>query len=407
MGMVRELRAEESTLLTLLRAALHGGDLPENASVAFPFACEHAVTALLYDALAPVELDAQGRELLHRETTVCVRRFYRLLFLTRYYVLTLREAGVETVVLKGAGAAVWYPVPEYREFGDVDLLLLDPADEERAAAALERIGAKRNAEQNVERHVSFTGTDGIRVELHRSVVADFGDRHVNGIVAQAQSCLRGHVTEKELLPGVSLPVAEDGLQAFFLLLHMLQHHLRKGFGLRLLCDWAVFWNRAVEQEQLELYLDLTRRSGTAGFSRLVTQTCETYLGLEQRFAAPLTAGGERVSDGLRAEFLRDVLDAREFGRDSDERIVALRGRKPADYLREFHRQMLHNYPRAGRSILLWPLLWLFTLMRFLYNNHAVRHASLRTILREASRRSAVMEQLRLFQPEKRTGPEKN
>ena len=53
----------------------------------------------------------------------------------------LEEAGIPTLVLKGAALAQWlYPRPSLREFSDVDLLFANRADAERAGDALAALG---------------------------------------------------------------------------------------------------------------------------------------------------------------------------------------------------------------------------------------------------------------------------
>ena len=66
---------------------------------------------------------------------------------------------------------------------------------------------------------------------------------------------------------------------------------------------------------------------------------------------------------------------------------------------EFHHQMHLNFPRADKCFLLFPVLWVVTLVRFLRNNRRVREVSLAQVLRTADRRSRQMELLGLFQKE--------
>lgn len=400
--MEQAMTTSEKQLLGLIKAALTGEGAPTGVDPAqiLPLSEAHAVTPLLYDLLCPAAGDAPGtpvEEQIRRRTTGCIRQYYRLLFLTRYYVELLGKAGVPTVVLKGAGVSAHYPVPEYRKSGDVDLLLLNREDLGRAQAVLEGAGARREGEQHANHHMAFVGPDGIELELHLTITEDFDDRQANQCMAGVATTLEGHVVETQILPGVALPVLTDGYQAFTLLLHMLHHFLRSGFGLRLLCDWAVFWNRPVAGEELEGYLSLVRECGLEGFSRLITLTCVNYLGLGEGCAALLLAGGSPLSPETCAAFLREVFDAQEFGKTSSDRMVTLRGGGIIGYIREFHHQMCLNYPRAGKVFLLWPILWMLTLIRFLYNNHAVRKTSLFSILRTTGHRSRFVKELRLFQ----------
>lgn len=96
------------------------------------------------------------------------------------------------------------------------------------------------------------------------------------------------------------------------------------------------------------------------------------------------------------EFIQEVLEAEEFGKSSGERMVMLRKPGLSGYVLEFHHQMHLNFPKAGRWFLFWPVLWTVTLVRFLRNNRKIRGVSGRTILRKASERSRVMEQMKLW-----------
>jgi len=55
-----------------------------------------------------------------------------------------------------------------------------------------------------------------------------------------------------------------------------------------------------------------------------------------------------------------------------------------------------NYPKAGRCFVFWPLLWVATLVRFVRNNKNFRKTATWDILKEASRRSRIMKEIRLF-----------
>ena len=115
-----------------------------------------------------------------------------------------------------------------------------------------------------------------------------------------------------------------------------------------------------------------------------------YLGLD---AAALP---HNADEALCIGFLREIFDAEEFGRTSAQRMVMVRGGL-GGYLREFHHQMLLNFPKKGKKALLWPFLWAATLVRFLHNNRVLRKTSLSAILRETERRSRLTDSLHLFE----------
>ena len=100
---------------------------------------------------------------------------------------------------------------------------------------------------------------------------------------------------------------------------------------------------------------------------------------------------------MAAEFMKEVMEAEEFGKGSGERMVMMQGSSLTDYIREFHHQMHLNYPKAGRILVCWPALWIMTLIRFLRNNRKLRNVSTIKVLKKAGSRSKLMEKLRLFE----------
>ena len=60
---------------------------------------------------------------------------------------------------------------------------------------------------------------------------------------------------------------------------MLQHFLRAGFGLKLLCDWVVFWEKGYGSGVEEHFCSMAEECRVMGFARLVTAVCVKYLGL--------------------------------------------------------------------------------------------------------------------------------
>jgi hypothetical protein len=199
--------------------------------------------------------------------------------------------------------------------------------------------------------------------------------------------------------GTAIPRLADAEQAYAMLLHMLQHFLRSGFGLKLLCDWTVFWNHDHGEAEKARYLRLIRESGVKGFSDMVTAVCVYRLGLRREQVSFLFAdAGEALPGQQDAEsFLREILDSGEFGKSEKDRMVVLRGTGPLALAREFHHQMQLNFPKGGRIFVCWPGLWLVTLLRFMRNNRTIRHVSARELVKKARQRSRLTRKMRLFE----------
>ncbi len=412
-GRGMQLTAEEQMVLALLRQALTGGEAPVAEGIQWDrvigIAQRHAALPLLFPVLSERKSGLGPEEMnrIREVTLTCARQNIRLAWETARAQKTLEKAGLPTAVLKGGGVGALYPVPEYRKSGDVDLFLIQQqADGEkqqkaflkeqmrRAQTALEEIGYRPDMTHAPSNHVVFENADGIRLELHTFLTEPVDNDAVNQKIWEIQ---RSGVfrTRTVNTAGQEITVLSGAGQAFALLLHMLHHFLRSGFGLKLLADWVVFWNHAAPDKQTvrDTYQRLVTACGLTGFSDLVTSVCARYLGLTG--LEPL-----HPSDpALFIPFLREIFSSGEFGEEDKTRMVTLRGTGVRDYIREFHHRMKLNFPGASAYPVLYPVLWTRTLVRFLYNNRKVRGITARAALRRAGERSRFMKQLHLFETE--------
>ena len=298
------------------------------------------------------------------------------------------------VLLKGSGVAALYPVPEYRKSGDIDILMKNKEEAERACKILEKRGFCKKEYQAAHHHIACSGVDGIEMELHVTLAEPFDSEKTNTYLKQCQASFFEHRKSQDVM-GVTFELAADAYQAFYLLLHMLQHFLRAGFGLKLLCDWVVFWEKPVRKEEKDTFIQLLEGSGLIGFASIITAVCVKYLQLDREKVAFLL-DRESFDKKTVSSFMKEIFEAEEFGHSDTDRMVVLRGTKLTDYIREFHHQMKLTYPKAGRCVILYPVLWIMTLCGFLYRNRKVRGTSGRAIMKKAHKRSKLMEQIHLF-----------
>lgn len=352
----------------------------------------HKVLPLLYEVLCGewqgASLSAADKKRVEELSRITVKQSYRLLFLTRYLVSILEEAKVPVLVLKGSGVAELYPVPETRKSGDVDLLI--PEDSLKTAVWL--LGKKQfsvKESQHANHHLACRSKDGIDVELHTMLAEPFKD---NGINQCMNGLLPAYFERKEYRKcmGVSLPIPSEAHQALQLLLHILQHFLRAGFGLKLLCDWVVFWNRETAWGIVPEFLKLAEDCHIRKFAEAVTMVCKEFLGLRRDL--PM---GECCDSRLAEEFLLDVFAAEEFGKADKDRMVIVQSNSLRAYLKEFHYQMKINHPKASPYVVLWPALWIVTLWVFLRNNRKLNRGRVKDILRSAGNRSRLLQQMGL------------
>jgi len=389
-----EYDPEETGLLSLIRGepAASCGNVDWNRLT--EMAHRHGVLSLIYDSMAEAEgtIPSDVFRKAERVARQTVMQSYHLLFLCKYLIGSLDAAGIPAAILKGVGTAFYYPIPELRKSGDVDLLLLEPERLEEACKVLEDCGCVVEERQLTLHHVVFQSGEGIAVELHTMLAEPFDNHKINTYLQEKLTDSWEHVVREEIM-GVELPILAPGYHAYELLLHMLQHFLRAGFGLKLLYDWVMFWNHEIPPPEKQQYLTLVEESGIKGFSDTITYVCCRYLGLEEERVRWMNISSDEEAA---REFMADVLEAEEFGKSASERMVILRNAGIWGYVREFHHQTCLNYPRASKCFLCLPVLWVMTLARFLYNNHKIRKVSCRRVLKNAGQRSHLIARMRLW-----------
>lgn len=399
--MGERFRKEEQYLLDSLRVVLTEGEdrkipveLDEKEWEHFySLSTSHAVLPLLYELLEKDEVPQSLWRHMEQKCRQTVQQSYHLLFLTKFLSGLLEENGIPVVVLKGAAVASFYPVPELRKSGDVDLLIFRESDLEKACALLEEHKFIKKGKQYHNHHMEYVTQDGIAVELHGMLVEPFANRKMNRCLERQLEECAAHTCRLEVC-GIPVPSFSEGYHAYYLLLHMLQHFLLAGFGLRYLCDWVLFWNREVEEEEKEIFLRLVKESGLWNFAGAVSACCVRYLGLNEERVTFLEA--KNVSEQDVRELMREILDSGEFGGSETDRMVGMEGTGIFAYVKEFHHQMRLNYPRAGKCALFWPILWIMTFIRFLRNNRVVRKVSSLAVLKKARQRSRLIRRLHLF-----------
>lgn len=398
--MEQVLSREEQELCKLLFDALHGKEY-SNTPMGIDWmkliqmADRHKVLPLLYDLLQEIDISEIQKKSMEQMTRQIVQQTYRLLFLGKSIIEELKEHGIDAILLKGCGVAALYPVPEYRKSGDIDLLLQNQQEVINACKILEKHGFKKEDKQHANYHVACTGPDGIELELHMALAEDFDNEKANQYLKKCQSAFFEHRINADVM-GVEFSLATKPYQAFYLLLHMLHHFLRSGFGLKLLCDWVVFWEQPVADEEKELFINMCNQIGITGFAYLVTRLCTDFLGLDKNKVFFIVRKEQMKKETI-FMFMKEIFEAEEFGHSDSNRMVVLRGIKLKDYMREFHHQMKLTYPKACRCIVLYPVLWMMTLYGFLYRNRKIRGTSSGAILKKTYKRSKLMDQMHLFQ----------
>lgn len=164
-------------------------------------------------------------------------------------VLTLRKEGIEPVLLKGQGLARYYPVPELRQCGDIDLYVGEE-NYEKAYDALLPIVSEIDDKSKIWNWMHYDAKVGIiMLEVHQK--ADYM-RSINGDRLYRDYMRKGL---SENLCSIQFSDTEvktpnDTYNAFYVFYHLWRHFSGSGVGLRQFCDWACFLHTHVDKLDL-------------------------------------------------------------------------------------------------------------------------------------------------------------
>lgn len=149
----------------------------------------------------------------------------------------LEAAGIPSVLLKGQGIASYYPNPELRQAGDIDLYV----GSANYADSCKIMGARFPKEGNEsDKHASFHVGGSLFLELHEFTEILHPER-LNAIYQSIsdEGTASGNIVIRKL-DGADIPTPEDTFNAFYIFNHLWEHTRNMGIGIRQLCDWAVF-----------------------------------------------------------------------------------------------------------------------------------------------------------------------
>lgn len=356
--------ATKELLFSLLRSALWGQarfpfQPPQDADwqAVYTELQHHAVQHLGVDLLVTADCDNAFAYM--QCLSEGIRKWHRVLKCQQQLTEMLAEAGIPCAILKGSAAAQYYPKPEYRCMGDIDLMVL-PEDMDRTLALLPNTWKLQNRNQ---RHVVFKGD--VTLEVHHrfsnfrnEALCNHLDQCIYDGVRQAQVLSQGRYT----FP--SLPRKSNGL----VLLTHINQHLELGLGLRQIIDWMLFVDRelddAVWQQE---FIDSARYLGLEKLAVTVTRMCQIYFGLRQDIT-----WCQNADEALCQELMEHTLHQGNFGRSAPNKLntavsIISATKNVPRLFKELQRIGMQNWRAAQKHRFLRPFAWLYQLFRYIHH----------------------------------------
>lgn len=214
-------------------------------------------------------------------------------FLDRY--------GISYFVFKGQAVGSYYPVPEARTSGDIDLYVFQK-DRQKAVELLQQKGVKMMDDHSGQ-HWEFS-IDGIPFELHYHT-AVFGQKKNQRYWDDTIETYFDDVLDHVDINGTSIPTLPPAMNAIYLFIHIYHHFLKEGIALRQFIDWMMFFeakHKEIVVPELTAKLDkLGLLSAFKAFGAVLTEV----LGMDAAcFPYSLTESDKRYVDKIMTIVLR-------------------------------------------------------------------------------------------------------
>ena len=250
----------ETGTLNLIKYTLWGIGKPEADEGVFSDLKDHTLIALPADLLTSMNLSEELATKWKNEVLQHLMSYYN--YMAQESELPL---AVPYVLMKGSAAGQYYPKPEYRSMGDIDLITR-VEDFETACNDMLK-GGYEEIPCYYSRHRQFI-KDRLVVEVHRSfAIPDNPER-----AERVDRLIRDNINESHFLP--------DLVNGIVLIEHI-RYHLKMGLGLRQMVDWMLFVNRCLPDEKWPEFRLMAGDTDLEMLAIAMTRTCELFLGLPE------------------------------------------------------------------------------------------------------------------------------
>ncbi len=364
-------------LLGMIRLSLWGNGQPAVTDALLEEMELHAISALPGSVLASLDVPP---ELLTRWKKIILQQIaYNVNLESAQAQLPLR---VPYVILKGTAAAQYYPHPEYRAQGDIDIMT-KREDFERACRELTEAGWTETTNgTDLERGRHRTFRKGNVITENHAFFASMNDPAKAKIF---DDLILDNITESHILP--------DLINGLVLIDHVNQH-LEEGIGLRQIIDWMMFADRCLKDDgDWGRFEEIAEKTGLKTLAVTTTRMCEIYLGL------PEHTWSAKADKKLCADLMDYVMKSGNFGKkkDKEEKLAIVRMNRlrhhPMKALKELQKTGRENWS-AGRKPFLRHFAWIWQGFRYIKGTSGYMDG-----YREARRLSGLFDALGV----KRTG----
>ena len=346
---MKSLETEKDCLLELIGASLFNTNpvIPEevNWERLFELAKSQCIVPLI-SSYVPIDHRNEWTTLTYQSKAHLMKLIHEQDLLGKLFF----DNGIPFVIIKGTAAAIYFPSPYLRTFGDIDCYISEK-HLSSASSLLENHGYKYKSNDN--RHFEFE-KNGMDIELH----SKFSCEHYNDIDNIVLMGLDNSVNYKfGNYSFWGLPTYENGL---VILGHIMQHLKGSGIGLRQIIDWMMYVHNELDDLSWnEHFKSLAIESGLEKLAITVTYMCIKWLGLPDKITW-CNSADEDVADQL----LLRVLEDGNFGQERAPYENVNMFIKEEGLFKYLQKAGMENWILAQKYKVFRPFAWLYQAFRF-------------------------------------------
>ena len=161
------------------------------------------------------------------------------------FVNFMERKGIDYIIVKGQVAGSFYPNPDARMSGDVDLYFVGENYEKIKSLVEQRLG-KQLSKLSDGKHVEFE-VNGVIFELHDKLSRlatrkhqAYWDQMIDNAILEG--------TDTVMINGKEIKTLSATYNAMYIFVHLFYHMTASGVGLRQLCDWAMIIAQSAFQD---------------------------------------------------------------------------------------------------------------------------------------------------------------
>ena len=243
----------ENYLFELLRSELWGTGLSFSQLSHTEFeelmemAGEQTVTGLVGDCLIKnnIKLEREDALGLYAKMKAIEKANARVNENLVSFVNFMERKGIDYIIVKGQVAGSFYPNPDARMSGDVDLYFVGENYEKIKSLVEQRLG-KQLSKLSDGKHVEFE-VNGVIFELHDKLSRlatrkhqAYWDQMIDNAILEG--------TDTVIINGKEIKTLSATYNAMYIFVHLFYHMTASGVGLRQLCDWAMIIAKSAFQD---------------------------------------------------------------------------------------------------------------------------------------------------------------